>query len=121
MVGANHMERCGWDKSELGLGRHRIDSALFYYLPCPTGGEAEYGADGDYVDDSWVPRFWEEPLFGYLTFTHNLPAFFRHEPAWKFSYLDTEKPPHAALRAHPDRRRRQWRVMRGHRARASRN
>ena len=97
MVGANHMERCGWDKSVLGLGRHRIDSALFYYLPCPTGGEAEYGADGDYVDDSWVPRFWEEPLFGYLTFAHNLPAFFRHEPPWTFSYLDTEHPPHAAL------------------------
>jgi len=97
MVGANHMERCGWAKSVLGLGRHRIDSALFYYLPCPTGGEAEYGADGDYVDDSWVPRFWEEPLFGYLTFVHNLPPFFRHEPAWKFSYFETELPPHAAL------------------------
>ena len=88
MVGANHMERCGWAKSVLGLGRHRIDSALFYYLPCPTGGEAEYGADGDYVDDSWVPRFWEEPLFGYLTFAHNMPAFFQRSPAWRFSYLE---------------------------------
>jgi catechol 2,3-dioxygenase-like lactoylglutathione lyase family enzyme len=97
MIGANHMERCGWDKSALGLGRHRIDSALFYYLPCPTGGEAEYGADGDFLDDSWVPRIWEEPLFGYLTFAHNLPPFFRHEPPWKFSYLDTESRPHAAL------------------------
>jgi catechol 2,3-dioxygenase-like lactoylglutathione lyase family enzyme len=90
MVGANHMERCGWDKSELGLGRHRIDSALFYYLPCPTGGEAEYGADGDCVDDSWVPRFWEEPLFGYLTFAHNMPQFFRRAPAWKYSFLETD-------------------------------
>jgi catechol 2,3-dioxygenase-like lactoylglutathione lyase family enzyme len=88
MVGANHMERCGWAKSVLGLGRHRIDSALFFYLPCPTGGEAEYGADGDYVDDSWVPRFWEEPLFGYLTFAHNMPAFFQRSPPWKFSYLE---------------------------------
>lgn len=90
MIGANHMERCGWSKSVLGLGRHRIDSALFYYLPSPTGGEAEYGADGDYVDDSWVPRFWDDPLFGYLTFAHNMPAFFKEPPKWKFSYLDSE-------------------------------
>ncbi len=90
MIGANHMERCGWSKSTLGLGRHRIDSALFYYLPCPTGGEAEYGADGDYIDDSWVPRVWQEPLFGYLTFAHNMPPFFKQPPAWKFAYLDSE-------------------------------
>jgi hypothetical protein len=90
MIGANHMERRGWAKSMLGLGRHRIDSALFYYLPCPTGGEAEYGADGDYVDDSWVPRFWEEPLFGYLTFAHNMPPFFHHSPPWKFAYLEQQ-------------------------------
>ncbi len=90
MIGANHMERRGWAKSVLGLGRHRIDSALFYYLPCPTGGEAEYGADGDYVDDSWVPRFWEEPLFGYLTFAHNMPPFFHHAPPWKFAYLEQQ-------------------------------
>jgi catechol 2,3-dioxygenase-like lactoylglutathione lyase family enzyme len=90
MVGANHMERCGWDKSELGLGRHRINSALFYYLSCPAGGEAEYGADADCVDDSWVPRFWDEPLFGYLTFAHNMPPFFRQAPVWKYSYLETD-------------------------------
>jgi len=47
MVGANHMTRCGWEPSHLGLGRHRVDSALFYYMPCPAGGEAEYGADAD--------------------------------------------------------------------------
>jgi catechol 2,3-dioxygenase-like lactoylglutathione lyase family enzyme len=88
MIGANHMERSGWPKSVLGLGRHRIDSALFFYLPCPTGGEAEYGTDGDYVDDSWVPRFWEEPLFGYLTFAHNMPHFFHHPPPWNVRYLE---------------------------------
>jgi catechol 2,3-dioxygenase-like lactoylglutathione lyase family enzyme len=91
MIGANHMERRGWPKSVLGLGRHRIDSALFYYLPCPTGGEAEYGADADYVDDSWVPRYWEEPLFGYLTFVHNLPPFFQDPPAWKFRYFEPDQ------------------------------
>jgi len=95
MIGANHMERCGWAKSVLGLGRHRIDSALFYYLPCPAGGEAEYGTDGDYIDDSWVPRVWDEPLFGYFTFAHNMPPFFRHEPEWKFSFLQSaQHPPH---------------------------
>jgi len=87
MVGANHMARRGWEPSHLGLGRHRIDSALFYYLPCPAGGEAEYGADTDYVDDSWVPRRWPEPLFAYAHFVHNLPPFLRQPPSWKIEYL----------------------------------
>lgn len=93
MVGANHMERCGWPKSHLGLGRHRIDSALFFYLPCPTGGEAEYGADSDYVDDSWVPRDWINPLFGYLTFAHNVPAFFMDPPSWDVQFHADFSPP----------------------------
>jgi catechol 2,3-dioxygenase-like lactoylglutathione lyase family enzyme len=101
MVGANHMERCGWPKSHLGLGRHRIDSALFFYIPCPTGGEAEYGADADYVDDSWVPRDWVNPVFGYLTFAHNMPAFFLDVPSWDVQYHSEFTPPgpapHGAL------------------------
>jgi catechol 2,3-dioxygenase-like lactoylglutathione lyase family enzyme len=36
MVGANYMQRQGWPKSEWGLGRHRIASSVFMYLPCPT-------------------------------------------------------------------------------------
>ena len=92
MLGANHMERCGWPKSHFGLGRHRIDSALFFYLPCPAGGEAEYGADADYVDDSWVPRDWVEPLFGFAHFVHNLPPFLATEPAWDVRYLDAGAP-----------------------------
>ena len=92
MIGANHMERCGWDKSHLGLGRHRIDSALFYYIPSPTGGETEYGADGDYVDDSWIPRRWKEPLFGYLSFVHNVPPFFQEPPAWDVEYFEGYTP-----------------------------
>jgi catechol 2,3-dioxygenase-like lactoylglutathione lyase family enzyme len=95
MVGANHMERCGWQKSVLGLGRHRIDSALFYYLPCPAGGEAEYGADADYVDDNWVPRDWVEPLFGYIFFAHNLPPFLQNPPAWEVKYLEGHTPKRA--------------------------
>lgn len=87
MVGANYMVRRGWDASHLGLGRHRIDSALFYYIPCPAGGEAEYGADADAVDDSWVPRHWTSPLFGYAHFVSNLPPFLAVEPEWKFEYI----------------------------------
>ena len=87
MVGANHMTRCGWEPSHLGLGRHRVDSALFYYMPCPAGGEAEYGADSDYVDDSWVPREFVQPLFAYAHFVHNLPPFLVQSPEWDFRYI----------------------------------
>jgi catechol 2,3-dioxygenase-like lactoylglutathione lyase family enzyme len=87
MVGANYMTRKGWAPSHQGLGRHRIDSALFYYLPCPTGGEAEYGADGDAVDDSWVPRHWTNPFFAYAHFVSNLPPFLLEEPSWDFHYI----------------------------------
>lgn len=87
MVGANYMMRHGWDASHLGLGRHRIDSALFYYIPCPAGGEAEYGADSDAVDDGWVPRHWTSPLFGFAHFVSNLPPFLADEPAWEFQYI----------------------------------
>lgn len=90
MAGANYMTRRGWDPSHLGLGRHRTDSALFYYLPCPAGGEAEYGADADYVDDAWVPRYWTSPLFGYAHFVHNLPPFLEEEPPWEVRYLTEE-------------------------------
>lgn len=87
MIGANHMERQGWPRSHLGLGRHRIDSALFFYLPCPAGGEVEYGADGDAVDDAWVPRHWPVPLFGIAHFMHNLPDWLHQEPDWEIRYL----------------------------------
>jgi len=87
MTGANHMARRGWEPSHFGLGRHRIDSALFYYLPCPAGGEAEYGADSDCVDDAWVPRRWTVPLFAYAHFVHNLPPFLHKPPEWRVEYL----------------------------------
>lgn len=90
MVGVNYMLRKGWAPSAVGLGRHRVDSALFYYMPSPTGGEVEYGADGDHVDDSWLPRLWTVPLFAYSHFTHNIPDFLRDEPDWRFSFLNEE-------------------------------
>ena len=78
MVGANHMERLG-HVSKLGVGRHRIASALFYYIDCPAGGEAEYGADTDYLDDGWVPREWD-PRFGFISWCAKLPPFLHQEP-----------------------------------------
>ncbi|NBB13094.1 VOC family protein [Pseudomonas sp. SLFW] len=92
MVGANYMERKGWEKSHFGLGRHRIDSGLFYYVPCPAGGEAEYGADADYVDDNWIPRDWEEPTFGFAHYVHNIPPFLKEEPGWVVKYLEGSVP-----------------------------
>lgn len=92
MVGANHMTRQGWEPSHFGLGRHRIDSALFYYLPCPAGGEAEYGTDSDCTDDSWVPRQWPSPLFGYAHWVHDLPPFLTSAPPWKVNFLTSEAP-----------------------------
>ena len=87
MVGVNYMQRRGWAASEVGLGRHRIDSALFYYFPSPMGGEIELGADADQVDDAWIPRRWPVPLFAYASFVHNLLPFLQTEPEWTFEYI----------------------------------
>lgn len=88
MVGANQMARQGY-VSKFGLGRHRIASALFYYLDFPGGGEAEYGADTDYLDDGWVPREWD-PKFGYINWTANLPAFMQDEAPRDVRLLESE-------------------------------
>ena len=80
MLGANIMERRGWQNtshnSSGGLSRHRISSALYYYVDCPAGGEAEYHADTDYLDDNWVPRSWVFK-FGSLLWAHRVPAIFQ--------------------------------------------
>ncbi|WCT75120.1 VOC family protein [Sphingomonas naphthae] len=92
MIAVNAMVRKGWAPSDQGLGRHRVDSALFYYFPCPAGGEAEFGADADAVDDNWVPREWLNPLFAYAHFVHNLPPFLMREPDWNFRYMTGIEP-----------------------------
>lgn len=61
MVGVNHMQRKGWS-SQYGVGRHRASSLAFCYLSSPSGFEVEYAADGDYIDDAWIPNLWE-PVF----------------------------------------------------------
>lgn len=91
MIGVNNMVRKGWEPSHIGLGRHRVDSALFYYFESVAGGEAEYGADADCIDDAWVPRNFHVPLFAYSHFTHNIPDFLREPPEWAFTYLTEQQ------------------------------
>jgi len=99
MVGANHMERKGWQKSVWGLGRHRIASSVFLYLPCPAGGDAEYGADSDVLDDSWVPRSWNAS-FGTMSFMHNLQPWIFDEAPWEVGYAEGSTPA-KKVRPHP--------------------
>ena len=80
LAGANDMQRKGW-KSQLGLGRHRISSTLYFYIQSPAGGEAEYSADPDCLDDSWQPRIWE-PLFGNQHWVAALPEFLARRQRW---------------------------------------
>jgi catechol 2,3-dioxygenase-like lactoylglutathione lyase family enzyme len=58
MIGATDMRQRGW-KTDVGLGRHRISSLIFYYIANPGGGHAEYSADSDYLTDEWKPRLWD--------------------------------------------------------------
>jgi hypothetical protein len=80
MLGGNLMEKKGWknrsSNSSGGISRHRISSAIYYYVDNPNGGEAEYHADTDYLDDNWVPRAWDFK-FGSLLWSHNAPSIFR--------------------------------------------
>jgi hypothetical protein len=61
------------------------------YLPAPTGGQAEYGADSDYLDDSWVPRIWN-PMFGFFSFITNMPPFMADEAPWEVDFVDGHTP-----------------------------
>jgi catechol 2,3-dioxygenase-like lactoylglutathione lyase family enzyme len=64
MAGAAFMAQHGV-LSRQGLGRHRISSTFFYYLPNPCGGEAEYSTDSDCLDERWQPRVWGR-AFGHI-------------------------------------------------------
>lgn len=79
MTGANYMQDQGWpDERNFAarLNRHRISSALYYYFPNPNGGDAEYHADTDYLDSTWVPRVWETQ-FGASLWGMQSPGFFK--------------------------------------------
>ncbi|EZP71993.1 Glyoxalase/bleomycin resistance protein/dioxygenase [Sphingomonas paucimobilis] len=87
MTGRNYMTRRGWAKSHWGLGRHRISSALFHYIPCPAGGEAEYGADSDALDDNWIPRDFDA-MFGFAHWMHDIPEFWMAGHDWSVGFAE---------------------------------
>jgi catechol 2,3-dioxygenase-like lactoylglutathione lyase family enzyme len=65
IVGGKHMEGCGW-KAATRPGRHIMGSNLFWYFESPCGGNTEYYADMDVMDDDWKARVWEKhPGFAY--------------------------------------------------------
>lgn len=93
MVGKNVLDRKGYrfDAESWGLGRHRLTSAAFLYLRVPElGGEMEYGADCDCVDDSWKVRVWDG-AFGTLIFMHDLPHWLMAEPKWDVTYATDDQ------------------------------
>lgn len=90
MAGKNYLERRGRNTGGMGLGRHRISSELFLYLKSPLGGEIEYGADCDQVDEHWRPRLWG-PTFAAFYWVHNQPEFLLgQEPEWDVTYATAE-------------------------------
>jgi len=87
MVGKNQLDRAGYSfAGGWGLGRHRLTSAAFLYLNVPElGGDMEYGADCDCVDDSWKVRVWDG-AFGTLIYMHDLPGWLAEAPVWDVAY-----------------------------------
>jgi catechol 2,3-dioxygenase-like lactoylglutathione lyase family enzyme len=95
MAGANNMQRQGW-RSSFGLGRHRISSIVYFYLSCPTGGEIEYAADGDFLDDNWKPRLWE-PTYGNQHWLGQITDASMKKPAADVHPLPQPLPPFAQI------------------------
>lgn len=87
MVAKNFLDRRGWRNNGWGLGRHRLTSAAFLYTDTVAflGGEMEYGADCDCIDDSWKPRVWDGP-FGTAIFMHELPVWMADYPNWDVTF-----------------------------------
>jgi catechol 2,3-dioxygenase-like lactoylglutathione lyase family enzyme len=95
MTGADHMQRQGW-KSDVGIGRHRISSTLFYYIKNPAGGQSEYSADTDYLTDDWKPRLWE-PKFGNFHWVGSVPEMLMTEPEWDVRVIEGPMPTFSEL------------------------
>lgn len=55
MLGGMRFTKLGW-KTAWGPGRHIFGANHFWYFQSPFGGNFEYDADMDVVDDSWQPR-----------------------------------------------------------------
>ena len=59
MVGGTNMLKHG-ATSVSGPGRHSLGSNWFWYFKNPCGGDIEYFADMDRMDDNWEPRLWDK-------------------------------------------------------------
>jgi catechol 2,3-dioxygenase-like lactoylglutathione lyase family enzyme len=59
LQGGKFMKEKGW-KPATKLGRHILGSNIFGYFDTPAGGNTEYFADMDVMDDNWQPRTWEK-------------------------------------------------------------
>ena len=55
MMGGAYMKSRGWTP-ETTPGRHILGSNLYWYFRNPCGGNTEYFADMDCMDDDWEPR-----------------------------------------------------------------
>lgn len=87
MTGANVMTRARHQRGFLGVGRHRIGSALHSYWQVPGGGgEAEFSANTDYLDDQWQPRRWNR-YFGQWIWSASLNDFPEETPPWGVAYM----------------------------------
>lgn len=89
MLGVNIMDKAQWknhsSNTQGGLSRHRISSAMYYYYDIPSGGEAEYNVDSDYVDDNWIPRAWDFK-FGSLLWATRTPAMWQGDVPMDMSF-----------------------------------
>ncbi len=59
MMGGACMKAHGWEP-DTTPGRHILGSNLYWYFRNPCGGNTEYFADMDCMDDNWEPRIWEK-------------------------------------------------------------
>ncbi|MBO6784689.1 MAG: VOC family protein, partial [Alphaproteobacteria bacterium] len=59
MMGGKYMQGAGWE-ADTTPGRHILGSNYYWYFRNPSGGNTEYFADMDRMDDDWEPRIWEE-------------------------------------------------------------
>ena len=59
VFGGKNMKSKGW-KPYAPPGRHILGSNLFWYFMNPCGGQAEYFADMDLMDDDFKTRNWEK-------------------------------------------------------------
>jgi len=56
--GGHNMLKKGY-KAYSSPGRHIMGSNMFWYFNAVCGGQTEYSADMDCLDDNWKTRVWE--------------------------------------------------------------